>query len=453
MPSNGPLPAGVRDSASSIEEALLFAVIVGLPLQYVLGTFRGVSVIALLIGLIGAVSFVRNPANLLRSFATPPLMIGFMLIGYGFASESVRLTTSFDFVTRVAKMLIGAAFVCSICRSRRQYMVIKWAILVMGGWLGAYLILTKYGLVSGGAATEFSHANALRANVFSGASLGNNLNELAFLAALGAVTTLGCAVSARSSSAMILLGAAAAAEFLACSLPLSRDGIIAAAVGSLYVLFHSRRKLGRRVAIGLAGALAVAALLPSAVLARMVVTSQGVGSGSDPRTQIYRAAFDALPRYIWLGVGNGTYEDSWGNQNGFVRGGVLVGAHDAFFQVAIFWGLPGLILLIFLLVTLWRTRAKIRRLLTDSQVDLLVDGLLVVFLVRIFFTHVLYDSAFAVIIGLVSAGWMKTSVAVGARPRRTAEARGPSTPRVAAAGRPSEQCAATPADEGSVACE
>jgi hypothetical protein len=65
------------------------------------------------------------------------------------------------------------------------------------------------------------------------------------------------------------------------------------------------------------------------------------------RTKVYQAAWDHLPEYGLTGVGAGNFwEGPWGKQSKyFFKHGVL-GAHNCFIQITIYWGLPGLLSLL-----------------------------------------------------------------------------------------------------------
>ena len=80
------------------------------------------------------------------------------------------------------------------------------------------------------------------------------------------------------------------------------------------------------------------------MFSRLTVPATRPDGTTDARTKVYQAAWDHLPEYGLTGVGAGNFwEGPWGRQSEyFVRHSVL-GAHNCFIQIAIYWGLPGLL--------------------------------------------------------------------------------------------------------------
>jgi hypothetical protein len=67
----------------------------------------------------------------------------------------------------------------------------------------------------------------------------------------------------------------------------------------------------------------------------------------ESRAYVYTTALNRLPEYFVAGVGAGNFWNKWGFENGFrgERDGIsfVFGAHNSLLQVAIYWGVLGLL--------------------------------------------------------------------------------------------------------------
>lgn len=388
----------VPDRPPELAEWLVVMAVVLLPLEQALPTVGGVSAIVVLLGLAGLSCLAAEPAVLARSVTRPVFLAGYALVLVGLISETFRLVPGNEYAFRTLQFVTGAAIVAAVVRSPRQFGLFRASLTAMGTWLAVYLLLTKYSVIAGAQVTGFSDASRLRADTFEGASLDNNVNALSFLAAVGAVTTLAWAVEAAGQDRSWMLSGLAAMQFLACTLALSRDGVALAVVGAACVLFRSQGRRIRRIGVAALLGLVTFLLVPGAALARFQLDPVSADGKRDARSVIWQASIDHWHEYVWTGVGENAFKTWWGASRGFSREGLILGAHNAYLQVTIYWGVLGLAALLLMILMLWRERARIVGVL-DSPAATIATAWVVLVTLRLAFTHTLYDKSIAVLVG------------------------------------------------------
>jgi O-antigen ligase len=150
-------------------------------------------------------------------------------------------------------------------------------------------------------------------------------------------------------------------------------------------------------------ALAVGALIwiPQVVFARLTFSAD-----HDSRRVVYRAAFDHLPEYILTGVGAGNFWGAWGMQSGYhVNHGPgqdgVRGAHNAFIQVTINWGLAGLLALIAVVYLAYRCLPRGGG---KDELVLCLYGMAVAIVLGMMVSHLLTVKEYSLGLGLLVGG-------------------------------------------------
>ena len=123
--------------------------------------------------------------------------------------------------------------------------------------------------------------------------------------------------------------------------------------------------------MGLAIAVVILTVVPDVVLKRMsfsMVQSEGSGL-REGRARVLLASIDAISEEPLLGVGSGNFWGRWGMWSGFytaTREGV-VGAHNAYFQIIIYWGAFSFFLWGFLFWTAFASKERSSLLATSIR--------------------------------------------------------------------------------------
>jgi O-antigen ligase len=141
-------------------------------------------------------------------------------------------------------------------------------------------------------------------------------------------------------------------------------------------------------------------LAPHVVFSRLSFSTEVREGKMEARAQLYSAALESFPDYALTGVGVGNFWDSWGFFNGFSIGPDVYGAHNVFFQIAIYWGIGALLALIIMLVQAYHCIPKGR---TRDPLALCLLGLSVSLLLKMLVTHSLFAKQFSLGLGLLVA--------------------------------------------------
>jgi hypothetical protein len=243
-----------------------------------------------------------------------------------------------------------------------------------------------------------------------------NLNDLAVHCVQGAVVALIFAIGSTSVWRRTFFTAIGIFCLVASSLPMSRGAILNLVVSFAVVLKAYGLRQGKTwllIAVLVAGAVF---LVPNAVWLRMtVVTEQSKQVSMDARVSLYESAIKHVDDYWFTGVGVGNYFQKWGFENGigFVIDGsfVVVGVHNAFFQVLIYWGLIGLLAFV---AVIWLAYRCLPRIYNKDWLVLGILGIAVSTFLVLPFINAFFYKGLALGLGMLVAyqRWMAPSNAV-----------------------------------------
>jgi O-antigen ligase len=121
----------------------------------------------------------------------------------------------------------------------------------------------------------------------------------------------------------------------------------------------------------------------------------------DSRTRVYGAVLRSFDQYFLTGVGSGHYWDGWAVATGITdrfSPQVAAAAHNAFFQVWIYWGLPALVL--FLLLIREYARAVDPRINGDRRKACIFIFSLMIPMIFLFY-HSFYHKSFSIGLGML----------------------------------------------------
>jgi hypothetical protein len=383
---------------TTVERLLLLTAIVLIPLQPSLPAVAGFSTPYLIFATLAGYILLRRPRALARTWAHPAFLAAFVLLMVGALIESIHPLSRYSEIFRIGQMFVGAIFVASLCRDRRALHVSIYGFLIAGVLVSILLFGTTYGALRQATATDFGEASKVRHDAVADAA--DMVAGLAFTPARGAVVALALSLTAKSAKRSYLFLGIALFCIVGTFLPMSRSGIGVVGVSCATVMFAYGVRHVRVLLI--ATALAIGALIwvPEAVFARLTLTPETAAGKMESRQRIYQAAIDHLPEYIVTGVGAGNFKGSWGVQTDFYKKKVrsVYGAHNAFIQIAIFWGLAGLLMLI---VVVYLAYCCLPRGGGKDVLVLSLYGIAVALLLQLMISHVLAAKEFSLGLGLL----------------------------------------------------
>ena len=141
--------------------------------------------------------------------------------------------------------------------------------------------------------------------------------------------------------------------------------------------------------------------VPESVLSRFAVSTEGHQGGYvESRTRMYLTVVEHLPEYLLTGVGANHYYGNWGKSHGFTQGHPtdVMGTHNIFSQVTIFWGLAGFLSL---LVLCWQVYRYIPKRCGADSTSLCLLGIAISVGLESMFIDELGSKIFSLGLGLV----------------------------------------------------
>lgn len=395
----GPLRrTGAHRAPSRMERGLLVTAICLMPFDRAIGVPGGLGVVGVVLAVLAAVVVLRDPGNALRVALDPRALPVYGFLALTLAVEMLHPASSVAWWFRVALNLGALLVVAACCRDRRTLTAALWAMVAVAAVFALPYLMGAYGTVGGSDASSFEESSELRSEVVSDTAwfdFGVNLWSVLLGQAAGLAVAL--APLARRQ-VRPLLYALAVLLALTTILSFSRTGALVVVVSLVVAVVASRaRATGKVVRIALVAA-AVLVLVPAAVLPRLSVATSD--EEKDSRVVIAETVADTAPQWALIGVGAGNYWGGWAEANGFPVKTSVSGTHNAYAQVAVQWGLPGLGLLLLMLTVVARQIPR------RASADPLRAALVVLFVslcVGMVFSHSLYHKHIAVGFGLILA--------------------------------------------------
>jgi len=187
-------------------------------------------------------------------------------------------------------------------------------------------------------------------------------------------------------------------------LPASRTGALTFAVSLVIFAYKSKLKIRPLIvpAIVFIGIMVI--LIPEVVWVRIgSITQFSETRGEDSRAKLYQAIASNIDQYLLTGVGSGYYWKSWAVKAGITNIHdvyVPMAPHNAFFQIWIYWGLPGLLSFIFMIYTF--SKALDKNIQKDRQKACIYIFMVIIPVIFLFYSS-FYHKTFSVGVGLLLA--------------------------------------------------
>ena len=383
------------------ERFLLMATTALVPMQSNLPLFLGFSSTFVLFGILLVYQVLCRPGIFLRTVQHPVSRASYLFIGLILMIEIAHGSPAFYEIVRIGFMLLGAVVLASLCRDRRALFSGIYGYILGSMVLSALLLFTTYGKLSSAAITDdFYNVSVLRKNAFSDNPLQDNLNTMALFAAQGAILAMALGLTAktlRRQSVFLGLGMLCIAGTF---ITMSRSGIVILVLAYAAILYVYGIMRPKVFIAGTIIAVVIAVWVPNVVFSRLgysTETSGVIGGYKDSRVPIYKEVIERFPEYILTGVGMGHFYGDWGRRTEFNMGGGLIsGVHNCPAQVAINWGLLGLIAFLRLI---WQAYKCIPRRGSTDPLRLCILGLAVAAVVWLMVIHNLEGKEFSIVLG------------------------------------------------------
>ena len=380
-----------------IDHVMLLMVIVAHPLQEQFDAIAGVSLSFWTFGIAVLYLACFYPQRLIRTIQHRVFLWAFVFVYLAFVIETLHYGTDYGEIVRFSLMIIGGVSVASLINSREMLRTAVLGFVISGLWLAGLLVLESYGAWQSASAVDFQVASRMRGQLAAQSLIAENLNRVGLIVAQGVIAALVILLTCRHAISRLFVAAIVLLLLVGTFLPASRAGIVTVAVSATVVLWKGSRTRAQRLAWMAAILLAAIILVPSAVWSRASIDTGSPKKGAESRVKLYAAAVTHFQEYILTGVGNGNFQQSWGWNSDFASERV-VGAHNCFIQVAIYWGLPGLVCFGMLA---WNAARCLPQIMDRDALKLFLFGIAVSTLLRTLFMHQIYAKEFSLCLGLL----------------------------------------------------
>ena len=389
-----------------MDRLLLVAFIVFLPLQADIPTLGGASITFIIIGLSGAYLAILKSNTLMKVFKHPVFLAGFAFAAAGLCMEFVHDSGEYSIGIRIGLMVLGGIIVASLCRDRKALRFAAYGYCMAGVIVSIILILSVYGsltLASTSATGEdFKEAQQARSEAFTESASDADINLLGFHCAQGVVAALALGLTAGSALRRNLFLALGTLMLLATFLPMSRGAVTILVVSCGAVAYSFGIFRPKLIIAGGILLLGVFMLVPDIVFDRFKFSLEGdeVTGKTESRARLYNAAFEELPDYIIAGVGKTDFYGEWGYSTEFwdSRNKVVVGPHNCFVITLVFWGLPGILTLLTMVLNAYRAFPKFAK---GDPLGMFLLGISISTLLEACVVHTLSGKQYSLTLGLI----------------------------------------------------
>jgi hypothetical protein len=379
-----------------LDRFLLMSIIIILPSEQYFPAVAGFSIAFIMFIMLGGYVLFKRPGTLARMSSDPLFVTAYILLGLGSLIEFLHPYASYSEIFRIGQMIAGAIIIASLCRDRSSLRAAMHGYLIAGIWLSVFIFLISFSVLSRATAMDFDAATRIRGQIFEDVSF--SATWMALISAKGAVVALALALSAQALHRYYLFLGIVIFCLIATSLSLTRSGIVMIIVSFAAVMFASGIWRGRTILMaGLIGG-AIVMWIPDVVWSRLTFSTESHQGHMEARARVYTAAVEHFPEYVLTGVGVGNFWGAWGMHSNYAGRHGVSGAHNAFIQVTIYWGLAGLFTLI---MVVWQAYRCLPRHCGSDALSLQLLGVSVAVLIMSLSAHNLYAKDFSLILGLL----------------------------------------------------
>lgn len=403
-----PLSADLSNQATDafrsnrIDRILIFILVFSIYFESNLPLIYGASTPFLLFGLTLFYLAVTRLKTLIRLFSGKYFLISISFAVICIFMETLHPFPSYDFISRFVNMIIGMFCIVALCRDRMALDIALFT-FILASAVQSFLIITGTApLMQNINAVGFSDASQARLMAFEEFYLRGNLNDISYFSSIGSIIGIIWAYYEKVAWKKWLLVALTFPSILGVFLPASRTGAVIFFASFLLFIYKSKIKF-KKWALAIPTLLILLAFtVPDMVWVRLSSLIRITElQEEDSRTKVYIAVLKNVNQYFITGVGSGNYWHGWavnaGITNRFTTD-VAMAAHNAFFQVWIYWGLPALIAFLYLM-SIYRD-AIVRDVAGDRRRTCIYIFIMIIPMIFLFY-HSFYHKSFSIGLGLL----------------------------------------------------
>ena len=316
--------------------------------------------------------------------------------------ETIHPFASYDFIFRYLNMTLGIFCIAVLSRDRKAIDVALFTFVLASALQSIILISGSFHLLKGFTAFGFYDASRARIEAFEELFLKGNLNEISYFSSIGALIGMIWIYYEDKNWKRWLLVALTVPSILGVFFPASRTGALIFFASTLIFFFKTKVNLRKWIVpTGLLSLLLIFAI-PDVIWVRLSsIMHLSELQESDSRTKVFSAIISQIDQYALTGVGAGNYWHGWavsaGITNRFTTD-IAMAAHNAFFQLWMYWGLPALLAFF---VLIWTFAKAVEKNITGDRIKTSLYIFVLMIPMIFLFYHSFYHKSFSIGLGML----------------------------------------------------
>lgn len=388
--------------SNPVDRFLIFLLVVSIYFEANLPYWGKASTPFIIFGITLAYLSVFRLKTLLRLLAGRYFMsaLGFAVVAI--FMETLHPFASYDLIFRYLNMTIGIFGIAVLCRDRKALDVALFTFILASAAQSLVLFFGTASFLRTFNVEGFYESSRARIQAYEEFVLRGNLNEISYFSSIGAIIGIIWFYYEKRKWFRIILLSLTIPSVLGVFMPASRTGAILFFVSLIIFIYKAKIHIRRWIypVLILGGFVLVA--IPEVIWVRIFSFLHLTElQETDSRTKIFSAILTNFPRYFLDGVGAGNYWQGWavhaGISNRFTSD-IAIAAHNAYLQVWIYWGLPGILSFLTLIYTF--SKALDRRIPGDYRKAALYIFVMMIPLIFIFY-HSFYHKSFSIGLGML----------------------------------------------------
>ncbi len=397
-----PTQQAVAYNSTVFDRILLFLLVFSIYFEANLPSFSGASTPFVIFAFTLVYLSITRLNSLMRLFSSKYFIAAMSFAVLCIFMETMHQYAAYDFIIRYINMTLGMYGIAALCRDKQAFDLALFTFVLASAVQSVLIITGTAPLLSSLTASGFTDASHARLLAFEEFYLRGSLTDISYFSSIGAIIGIIWAYYEKVRWKRYLLIALSLPSVLGVFLTASRTGAVIFFSAVLIFMIKSRVNLKKWIIPMVILILFIAFTVPEVVWVRLgsLVRLTELQS-EDSRSKVYLAVLRNIDQYVLTGVGSGNYWNGWAVKAGITNRyttDIAMAAHNAFFQVWIYWGLPALLGFLYLI----RMFAKILN--TDIRGDrrkaCLYIFIMIIPLIFIFY-HSFYHKSFSIGIGML----------------------------------------------------
>ena len=331
----------------------------------------------------------------------------YFLISISFAIICVFMETlhpfpNYDFITRYLNMILGMFCIVALCRDKLAIDIVLFTFILASAFQAIFMITGTAPMMNSISAHGFSDASQARLLAYEAFYLRGNLNDISYFSSIGSIIGIIWAYYEKTTWKKYLLIALTLPSIMGVFLPASRTGAVIFFASFLLFIYKSKIKFKKWIFTVPIMLMILVVVVPEVVWVRLGSLMRiSELQQEDSRTKVYIAVLNNIDQYFLTGVGSGNYWHGWavnaGITNRFTTD-VAMAAHNAFFQVWIYWGIPALLAFLYLMSVFGKAVDK--NVAGNRRLTCIYIFIMIIPMIFLFY-HSFYHKSFSIGLGIL----------------------------------------------------